>query len=145
MSINWQNLRPLYNSQNTAFEEICCQLASYESAPPSSKFIRKGVPDAGVECFWKLPDGTEWAWQAKYFHEVGKAQWAQLDESVRTALKKHPSLTSYTVCLPLDRRDPRIEDRKDLMDLWDEHVEKWQGWAREAGMSVEFRYWGEHE
>jgi hypothetical protein len=145
MGIDWQNLRSLGDSQNTAFEELCCQLASYESTPPGSKFIRKGVPDAGVECFWKLPDGTEREWQAKYFHEVGKAQWAQLDESVRTALKKHPSLTSYTICLPLDRRDPRIEGRKDLMDQWDERVEKWQGWAREVNMSVEFRYWGEHE
>ncbi|MRG88348.1 hypothetical protein [Salinibacillus xinjiangensis] len=23
--------------------------------------------DAGVECYWKLKDGTEHAWQAKYF------------------------------------------------------------------------------
>lgn len=143
--MDWQNLRSLSNSQNVAFEELCCQLASYEPVSPGSKFIRKGVPDAGVECFWRLPDGTEWAWQAKYFHEVGKAQWVQLDESVRTALKKHPSLTSYTVCLPLDRRDPRIGGRKDLMDQWDGRVEKWQDWARAENMSVEFRYWGEHE
>lgn len=145
MSINWQNLRSLNNSQNTAFEELCCQLASYEPIAPGSKFVRKGAPDAGVECFWVLPDRTERAWQAKYFREVGNAQWVQLDESVRTALNKHPLLTSYTICLPLDRRDPRIEGRTDLMDRWNERVVKWQGWARAEGMSVEFHYWGEHE
>ena len=138
MSIDWKHLRPLGNSQNTAFEELCCQLAACEPTPAGSKFIRKGVPDAGIECFWQLPDGSEMAWQAKFFDKVEKAQWAQLDESVRTALNKHPRLTSYTVCLPLDRRDPRIEGRKDLMDEWSERVDRWQGWAREQGMSVEF-------
>jgi len=145
MSIDWKNIRTLGTSQNNAFEELCCQLASYEPVPPGSTFLRKGVPDAGIECFWRLSDGTEWAWQAKFFDRVEKAQWAQLDESVRTALNKHPRLTSYTVCLPLDRRDPRIERRKDLMDQWADRVEQWQGWAREKGMSVDFHYWGEHE
>lgn len=145
MSINWPNLRPLGNSQNTAFEELCCQLAAFEPVPPGSRFVRKGAPDAGVECFWILPDGKEWAWQAKFFTEVGKAQWSQLDESVRTALKKHKLLSVYTVCLPLDRRDPRIEGRKDLMEQWGQRVEKWRGWARKEGLEVEFRYWGEHE
>lgn len=145
MSIDWKHLRPLGNSQNTAFEELCCQLAASEPTPAGSKFIRKGVPDAGIECFWKLPDDSEMAWQAKFFDKVEKAQWAQLDESVSTALNKHPRLTSYTVCLPLDRRDPRIEGRKDFMDEWNDRADRWQGWAREKGMSVEFCYWGEHE
>lgn len=145
MSIDWQNLRPLGNSQNTAFEELCCQLAAFEPTPAGSRFFRKGAPDAGVECFWILPTGKEWAWQAKFFTKVGKAQWAQLDESVRTALKKHKFLSVYTVCLPLDRRDPRIEGGKDLMEQWSERVERWEGWAREEGLDVEFRYWGEHE
>ncbi len=54
MSINWQNLRPWDGSQQTAFEELCCQLASCESEPLSAhaKFVRKGTPDAGVECYW---------------------------------------------------------------------------------------------
>lgn len=145
MSIEWKNLRTLGGSQNTAFEELCCQLAAGEPAPPGAKFIRKGVPDAGIECFWVLPNGNEWAWQAKFFDKLERAQWTQLDESVRSALDKHPQLTSYTVCLPLDRRDPRIKRRKDLMDQWNAHVERWQGWARGKGMSVEFGYWGEHE
>src|ERR1051325_10340990 len=145
MSIDWSSLRPLGNSQNHAFEELCCQLASTEPVEADAIFIRKGAPDAGVECLWKFRDGREWGWQAKFFQRFEAAQWAQLDESVRTAIDKHPQLTSYTVCLPLDRRDPRIEGRVDQMDQWNDRVARWQGWCREKGMSVEFNYWGEHQ
>jgi len=146
MSINWQNLRPWNGSQNTAFEELCCQLAAYEQAPPGSIFIRKAAPDAGVECFWKLPNGDEWGWQAKFFlSSPDSNQWRQLDDSVKTALEKHLRLTSYTICLPIDRQDPRIKKQKWFMDRWDEYVDKWQEWARQKGISIEFKYWGEHE
>jgi len=146
MSINWQNLRPWNGSQNTAFEELCCQLASYEQAPQRSIFIRKGAPDAGVECFWKLPNGDEWGWQAKFFLSPPDSnQWSQLDESIKKALEKHPQLTLYTICLPIDRQDPRIEEQKWFMDKWNKHVETWQQWAEQKGISIEFKYWGEHE
>ncbi len=146
MSINWQSLRALNTSQNAAFEELCCQLAAYEPTPPGSIFLRKGTPDAGVECYWTLPNGDEWAWQAKFFtSSLDEKQWAQLDDSVRTALGKHTRLTVYTVCLPLDRSDPRIDRQNWFLDKWNKRVEKWQGWARQAKLSVEFRYWGEHE
>jgi len=146
MSINWQNLRPWNGSQNTAFEQLCCQLAAYEQVPQGSIFIRKAAPDAGIECFWKLPNGDEWGWQAKFFlSPPDNNQWSQLDKSVQKALEKHPRLTSYTICLPIDRHDPRIESNKWFMDKWNEHVNKWQSWAKEKGKSVEFNYWGEHE
>jgi len=146
MSINWQNLRPWNGSQNLAFEELCCQLASYEKAPRGSVFIRKAPPDAGVECYWKLPNGDEWGWQAKFFlSPPNNHQWSQLDESVKKALEKHPRLTSYTICLPIDRQDPRIKKQKWSMDKWNDHVDKWQSWARRKGISIEFKYWGEHE
>lgn len=146
MSINWQNLRPWNGSQNAAFEELCCQLAAYEQAPAGSIFIRKAPPDAGVECYWKLPNGDEWGWQAKFFlSPPDTSQWHQLDESVKTAIEKHPRLTSYTVCLPIDRQDPHVDQQKWFMDNWKDRVEKWQVWAQEKRMSVEFNYWGEHE
>ena len=60
MSINWQELRSFNGSQPGAFEALTCQLAGSEKAPPGSRFIRKGAPDAGVECYWILPNNTEW-------------------------------------------------------------------------------------
>jgi hypothetical protein len=105
MSIDWLNIRPLNGSQRTAFEELCCQLAEYEEASPGSTFIRKGAPDAGIECYWKLCDGKEWGWQAKFFLSSPDAnQWSQIDNSTKTALEKHPNLEKYTICLPLDRQ-----------------------------------------
>lgn len=64
--------------------------------------MRKGSPDAGVECYATFRDGREWGWQAKYFDILGNSQWAQLDKSVRTALEKHPQLVRYYVCVPID-------------------------------------------
>ncbi len=58
---------------------------------------------------------------------------------------KHPELSVYTVCLPCDRQDPHIPNQKWFMDKWNERAAKWQGWAGERGLSVEFRYWGESE
>lgn len=146
MSSNWQNLRPWNGSQQLAFEELCCQLAAYEQAPNGSQFIRKGAPDAGVECFWKLPNGDEWGWQAKFFlSSPGEGQWNQLDKSVKYAIEKHPQLTRYIICLPIDRPDPRIKKQKWFMKKWDDRVRKWQTWVQKKGMAVEFNYWGEHE
>ena len=146
MSINWNELRPWNGSQYTAFEELCCQLAEYEQVQQGTKFFRKGTPDAGVECYRVLSNGDEWGWQAKFFlHPPTPGEWQQIDDSVKTALEKHPHLTRYFVCLPVDRPDPRIPDQQSFMDRWNERVEKWRKWAHEKRMSVEFEYWGDHE
>lgn len=146
MAANWLNLRSWRGSLEGAFEELCCQLAAYEQRPPGSSFVRKGTPDAGVECLWWLPTGDEWGWQAKFFLSPPDAnQWHQLDESVNKALEKHPRLTLYTICLPVDRQDPRVDHQKWFMDRWNDHVEKWRTWATARGMAVEFSYWGDHE
>jgi len=146
MSINFQDIRTWNNSQREAFEELCCQLARHESTPPGSVFIRKAPPDAGVECFWRLPNGDEWGWQAKFFlHPPKESQWNQIGDSIKKALEKHPRLTSYTICLPIDRQDPRVRNQQWSMDKWDSHVKKWEEWTQEKGRSIDFRYWGAHE
>jgi hypothetical protein len=130
-NIDWNTLRALRGSQQNAFEELCCQLAFSEPIPPGSRFIRVGAPDAGVECYWILPQGDEWAWQAKFFTATpNKTQWGEVDESVRTALEKHPRLVKYTICFPLDRADPRREDEQWFMGKWHQHVLKWKGWCK---------------
>ena len=146
MSINWQNIRPWNGSQYSAFEELCCQLARCDQVPPGAHFVRKGTPDAGIECYWQLPAGDEWGWQAKFFlSPPEEIQWRQIDESVKTAIEKHPRLTRLTVCFPIDRSDPHVEKQKWFMDKWNEHAAKWNNWVSVRQMSVEFDYWGEHE
>ena len=145
MNLNWANLRTLDGSQHAAFEELCCQLARSET-PANARFIRKGNPDAGVECFSVFADDTEWGWQAKFFEQSLKpAQWGQLDRSVRSALDAHPRLVRYFVCMPRNRADGRQPGIKTEMQKWDEHVTKWNSWAVDSGMRVEFVWWGASE
>ena len=144
MALDWKAIHPLNGSQASAFEELCAQLARAET-PDGAKFNRKGTPDAGVECFCVLRDGGEWGWQAKYFDTLGPSQWSQLDESVKSALLKHPDLIRYYVCVPMDRPDARVPDQKSAMARWDERVQKWNGWAQDMGRSVEFVWWGSSE
>ena len=144
-TINWTAIRPQNGSQADGFEELCAQLARAE-APPASKFVRTGNPDGGVECFVVLNGGDEWGWQAKYFtRSPERSQWDQIDKSVRTALHSHPRLTRYIVCAPLDLPDGRNGRQISAMEHWNRRVQKWQRWAVQRGMSVEFKWWGNTE
>jgi hypothetical protein len=110
-----------------------------------AQFVRKGTPDAGVECYAVLPDGSEWGWQAKYFDVMGKTQWEQIDKSVRAALKGHPRLAKYYICVPLNRSDARVAHQVSMLQQWDRRRQKWIGWAQKQGLAVEFVWWGSHE
>ena len=144
MGLDWKAINPLNGSRAAGFEELCAQLAR-SHCPSHAKFIRKGSPDAGVECFCMMPDGSEWGWQAKYFDSLGPSQWSQFDESVKTALDKHSSLVRYYICAPMDPPDSRVHNRKSALESWNEHVRKWQAWARDRHMNVEYIWWGSSE
>lgn len=146
MGINWATLRVWNGSRESAFEELCCQLAAQESPAVGARFIRKGTPDAGVECYWELPGGTEHAWQAKFFESPPTPnQWTQVDDSVKTAIEKHPRMTKYTVCMAVDRSDSRLTGHKTFLAKWNERVTKWQKWAKAKKRSIIFEFWGNHE
>ena len=137
--LNWDKLRSDPDVRSS-FEELCCQLARHE-VPEDSQFVRKAPPDAGIECFCRLHDGSEWGWQAKYFTESpSDQQWHQIDDSVKKALETHPNLTKYFVCLPVNRSDARMKDRRSYLDKWNEHVTRWK-----QIKDVEFEYWGTSE
>ena len=103
----------------------------------------RGTPDAGVECYCVLPSGDEWGWQAKFVFELGNSQWQQIDRSVKSALKNHPRLTRFFVCVPENLAKGGNPGRVWAMDRWIDRVEnKWKGWAEEHGMDVEFVWWG---
>lgn len=145
MGLSWSDLRALDGSRRKGFEELCAQLARLET-PAGAEFFRKGSPDSGVECFCKFEDGGESGWQAKFFREpLGNGQWRQIDRSVKAALKAHPRLVRYFVCVPRDRPDSRRPDNTTAMQKWEKHVSTWEGWAQERGMEVEFVWWGSSE
>lgn len=144
INVDWKTIRPLNGTQAEGFEELCVQIARIE-CPPNSKFIRKGTPDGGVECYCTLGDGSEWGWQTKYFDVIGDTQWAQIEKSVKTAIEKHPRLVRYYVCIPLNLPDARINGRKSAQKRWDEHVSKWSDLATKQNITIEFIYWGSSE
>lgn len=141
-NLNWNDIRPINNSLNDGFEEFVCQLAKQEIIPESQYFTRKGKPDAGVECFWTLTSGNEIAWQAKFFlSSLDEAQWRQIDDSVSTALDKHPKLIKLFIAIPIDPPDARIPKRKTMLDKWNDHVTKWEKQAISLGRSIKFEAW----
>ncbi len=151
--LNFSNIRSFDGSKDNGFEELVCQLAHLSPPKNSYYFVRKegAGGDAGVECYWKLKDGSEHGWQAKYFLDsLESSQWTQINDSVETALIKHPQLTKYYVCLPRDWADSRKTGRggkivNSAWDKWQTNVGKWEKFAKDQGMKVEFCYWCKHD
>lgn len=145
MSLDWSQLRTLDGARDS-FEELCCQLAREESLQRGYHFASKGRPDGGVECYAKLPSQEEWCWQAKFFlTSPTPAQWRQLDESFLNALKTHPQMTRFIVCLPQNLADARIKGQRSAKDRWDERTRKWAAAAKRKRRNVSFKFWGETE
>jgi hypothetical protein len=142
--IDWKAIRTLSGAQHRGFEELCVQLAR-SAVPSGCQFLRNGTPDGGVECFKIFETGDEWGWQSKYVHSLDDSQWSQIDDSVETALATHPKLTRYHVCAPLDLPDARQQNRRSARDRWNDHRDKWNAWANERQMNVEFIWWGSSE
>ena len=117
------------------------------------RFVRKegAGGDAGVECYWVLEDQTEVCWQAKYFiGGMDSSRWRQLDRSFNKALERHPKLTKYVICLPIDKTDIRRTGRDgnkviSLEDEWTHNISQWEEKAKSQGRCVVFEYWGKHE
>ena len=152
-SINFSNIRAHNGSQASGFEELVCQLANLQKPENALRFTRKegAGGDAGVECYWVLEDDSEICWQAKYFPDgMNPSRWKQLNKSFEIALERHPNLTKYIICLPLDKTDIRRKGRGgkkvvSVEDEWNTQVQKWKDMAQKKGRSVEFEYWGKHE
>lgn len=146
VSVDFGNIRPIEDSRRKGFEELCSQVAhEYEEIPESWGYTRIGDPDAGIECKWESPEGEIWGWQAKYVDGIDNDSLSQVDRSVRKALDNYPNLSRYFVCVPCDRPHSPREGIKTALEKWNDREEKWERWAEEEGMDVEFVFWGHSE
>ena len=144
--ISFRDIRPIDGSRQNGFEELCCQLASLEPAQDGSRHCRKGRGgDAGVEYFVRHPDGKETAWQAKYLFRWNHGTTSQLDTSIRVALEKHPQLTEYVVCLPLDLSDSRSGRGVSALEKWERWRGKWEKHAAKKHRELAITLWGRSE
>lgn len=142
--MDWRNIRVYNNSQNNAFEELVCQLARQEKSNGYKKFIRNGTPDGGVECFWQLDNGKEYAWQAKYVFDIDSVI-TQADKSYNTALKSHPDMCNFVVAIPFDLPDPKYEKDgkavKSALEKWNDKVSFWEEKAKKENRNVTVVLW----
>ena len=146
--IDWRSIRTHNGSQYGGFEELCTQLArSKKPKDPKAKFTRLGNPDGGIECYWEDSDGNKYGWQAKYYpakqdpdkYYLGDIRWGDITKSIEAALKEHPTLTRYYVCVPKNRTLKMDEN-------WKTHVTEWKALAKnKTGRDVEFIWWGDSE
>jgi hypothetical protein len=142
--IDFRHIAPRNGSQDDAFEEFCCQLARRDPAVPTdSEFVRfhGAGGDGGVECLWRDAAGDEYAWQAKFMFDLTKAK-AALDESIATAVKIHPRLRRYAVCLPFDLTGPTGKTKKDgtpsssQKERFDGYRGDWEAFAAAQGVPL---------
>ncbi|MDK3022618.1 ATP-binding protein [Cupriavidus taiwanensis] len=144
--IDFASIRLHRKSQPSAFEELCCQLASDEELDQERvSFIRKGLGgDGGIECFATLSDGTETGWQVKYYWDIASAI-SSLDESLNKALVKHPKMTRFIACLPFDLSDSRRDDVKTALERWTTWKDKRIANAASSGRQIEIDRWDAFE
>lgn len=110
--------------------------------PSMPKFYRvdDAGGDGGVEDIAFRADGKKIGLQAKFFSKLGRAQWSQINKSVKTALQSHArDLIEYRIACPCNRS----KDSKS----WDNYCAKWQRFAKELGYTkkVSFVWWGDTE
>ena len=73
-------------------------------------------------------NGTKTEYQAKYHLSARDINWGAIDESVQTALTKHPTLERYFIALACDLTD-RSGVRgqgKTGWEHWEAHKAKWE-------------------
>lgn len=148
ISVDFSNIRPVEDSRRKGFEELCSQIAhQFEEVSDSWKYTRLGDPDAGIECKWESPSGEVWGWQAKYVDNIDSSSLSQIDDSIEKALDTYDDLNRYFVCVPCDRPHSPDDDgrTKTALQKWNDRKAKWERWADERDMDVEFVFWGQSQ
>lgn len=145
-TVDFRQIRTHQGAQHRGFEELCFQLLpDLSDLPSTARVDRHGTPDGGVEFLATLQDGSVQGWQAKYLFKLDSSEFAQMDRSVKSALDSQPGLTRYTFCLPYNRPAGDVPGAQSAMERWHGRRKKWERWAADRGMQVEFDYKGESE
>ena len=68
--IKWSELKTYQETKYRSFEELCYQIAKglYGERGTFTSVDDSGGGD-GVEFYMTLPNGDQWGWQAKFYHD----------------------------------------------------------------------------
>lgn len=119
--MDFDKVRPVDGSVRTGFEELCVALTPAICGAPlaEQRRVDGSGGDGGVELVGTTQDGRTVGIQAKYFTKrLGPSQWQQIKSSVATAMRNHPNLNQYFVCVGLDRTPGEISKWDALQALW---------------------------
>jgi len=141
-NIKFSEIRTLDGRQDKGFEELCVQLLHELSGEKLLQIdrVEGSGGDGGVEAIASAESGQKIGLQAKFFSKLGGAQWTQINESVTTAIEKHPELARYLICVPLNRTPVQLEKWTKLTAEWrllkhDMTIE-WIGFSELVGQLV---------
>lgn len=146
---DFNQIRSGATGKRETFEELVCQLA--KRFPPANAVEFRRIfgagGDGGIEAYWRLQDGTEIGYQAKFYTQSRQVDWASIDQSIATALKTHPNLKEVYVALACDLTDAvegkrgRGRPSKAGWEQWNDHCQSWVVAAQNNGQAVEFKHW----
>ena len=120
----FRDIRVWDGTQDRAFEELCFQLR--DPTPEGVELIKTSPPDAGVEWYWRYPDGSEQGWQVKFIFATDNLLKA-MRASLKDAAEKRTGLTALTFCIPYDLADDPSRARgKQARERYEEAQTRWK-------------------
>jgi hypothetical protein len=136
-TIDLNQIRSAPKSKNDSFESLAVQLFIATRKPPkgASLVVHRGDGgDGGVEAFYRLPTGEVFGVQAKYFFGLDNARLAQVDESLRTALENHPTLSEYWVYVPFNLTGRVAAGKRGVSE-----AERFENWKKRVELEATVR------
>lgn len=107
--MNWTKFQTYNDAPTKAFEVLCNQLfenwckEEYSLDIASFCIVNGAGGDGGVESYATLTNGDIIELQAKWFpSSISESQMNQIKNSLETAMKIHPQIVRYIVCIPRD-------------------------------------------
>lgn len=133
--IDFTSIRQHNGTRPGGFEELVVSLFRHAYGAPFEIIRVNGSGgDGGVEAYTELPEGKIVGLQTKFFEKIGAPQFRQIGESIKTARKNHPKLTTYIVAT-----------RQNLTPV---QVKRWnllKSSAKQGKPSLRLVWWGESE
>ena len=138
--IDWSELKTYQETKYRSFEELCYQIAKgiYGEKGQFTSIDDSGGGD-GVEFYMTLPDGDQWGWQAKFYHDpTPRLSVSNRKRSIERSLKKachtHSRLKKWILCTP-SNFTPKEQ-------VWFENT---LCQSIPENMSVELEHWGDSD